>query len=50
VLEAIGADPVVATEIFNPAMVTARGPVAAAIAMKAAADRVRPDPGQLRQT
>jgi sugar phosphate isomerase/epimerase len=40
VLEAIRADPVVATEIFNPALVSARGAVAAAMAMKAAADRV----------
>jgi sugar phosphate isomerase/epimerase len=40
VLQAIGADPVVATEIFNPALLTARGPVEAAIAMKVAADRV----------
>jgi sugar phosphate isomerase/epimerase len=46
-LEAIGADPVVATEIFNPALVTARGPVAAAMAMKAAADRVRPSNGPI---
>lgn len=39
-LDAIGARPVVATEVFNPPMVVAGGAPAAAAAMKAAADRV----------
>ena len=39
-LGAIGAEPVVATEVFNPALLVARGGPAAATAMRAAADRI----------
>jgi sugar phosphate isomerase/epimerase len=39
-LEAIGADPFVATEVFNPGIVRARGPAGAARAMVSAARRV----------
>ena len=39
-LRAAGADPFVATEIFNPGLVGRDGPKAAAMAMRAAAERV----------
>jgi sugar phosphate isomerase/epimerase len=44
-LDASDAEPVVATEVFNPALVTTHGPLAAAKAMKTAADRVHPRTG-----
>jgi sugar phosphate isomerase/epimerase len=46
-LDAIGAEPVVATEIFNPALLAARGGPAAATAMRAAADRILTSTGRI---